>query len=694
MRLRRWVSVASACAISLTLAASGLALTALVVPSAAGAQTAALTATSAGSGAGFAPGAGLAWASDADRARELDFVASTGASWLRLDFDWSSIERTRGTFNWSVIDRAVNEALARNLTVLALPTYTPAWARPAGTTDKAPPTDPANYARFVAEAARHFGARVKVWEIWNEPNIAPFWQPRPDAAAYTRLLQAAYPAIKAVDPAATVISGGLSPATDAGDGSQISPLTFLRRLYTAGGGASLDAVGMHPYSYPARPMDPTTASWNTFYRLPLVHDLMTEFGDGAKRIWSTEFGAPTGSSSQAVTEATQAQILAEAYDAITQWSWAGPLLWYAPRDAGIDPSDREQNFGLLRRDFTPKLAAEAFRSRFAATPTAAAPAPTPTTTVLPTSTTVPTTTTGTTTPGRSRRVVRISGADRVATAVALSVEQFGEDGAGGVVLARADAFPDALAAAPLARRANAPVLLTGGASLDPRVEAELQRVLPSGGKVHLVGGSSALSSAVEDSVRRLGYETIRYAGADRFATAVDVAERGLGSPNTIFLATGADFPDALGGGAAAAARGGAVLLTNGARPDAMTSAYLARHPGAAVHALGGPAAAAYPLATPVVGPDRYATSTRVAELFFPAPPTVYVASGASFPDALAAAPAAAADAAPLVLTRPDVLPANVGDYLDRTATIASGIVSGGAAAVTEPVIDSLEVAIA
>ena len=73
-----------------------------------------------------------------------------------------------------------------------------------------------------------------------------------------------------------------------------------------GAGPSLDAVAVHPYSYPALPRDPSTASWNTYERLPLLHDVMADHGDGAKQIWLTEFGAPTGTATGAVSLTTQA----------------------------------------------------------------------------------------------------------------------------------------------------------------------------------------------------------------------------------------------------------------------------------------------------------------------------------------------------------------------------------------------------
>ena len=328
-------------------------------------------AMSAGTRAGFSPGGGLGNLSQADLDREFDAMAATGAEWVRVDFSWPTLEPTKGSFAWSSIDRVVNAAQSRGMSVLALPTYTPAWARAAGTdSSKYPPLDPADYANFVRAATTRFAPKgVKHWEIWNEPNTYHFWKPAPDVGAYTTLLTKAAAAIRSVDATATVITGGLSPATDSADGSKIAPTTFVERMYKAGAKGHFDALAIHPYSYPALPMDPTTSSWNTFYRLPLIHDAMVAQGDGEKKIWLTEYGAPTGTDPTAVTEDAQGTYAEEAYKAVEAWSWAGPLFWYAARDAGTDLANREHNFGLLHRDFSPKPAYDVFKTVMSSTST-------------------------------------------------------------------------------------------------------------------------------------------------------------------------------------------------------------------------------------------------------------------------------------------------------------------------------------
>jgi putative cell wall-binding protein len=284
-------------------------------------------------------------------------------------------------------------------------------------------------------------------------------------------------------------------------------------------------------------------------------------------------------------------------------------------------------------------------------------------------------------------VQRISGASRFDTAIATSQDQFPVAGsAAAVVLTRADTYPDALAGVPLAAKVGGPLLLTSSNSLSAAVRAEVIRVLPSGGPVYILGGTSAVSAAVATTINGLGFAVHRLAGANRFATAVAVAGA-LGNPTTVFEATGLNFPDALAGGPAAIEAGAAILLTNGSVPAAETTAYLTAHSGGTHYALGGPAAAADPTATAISGSDRYQTAAEVAETFFHTPAVAGVATGTNFPDALAAGPDLASRDAPLLLVPPaGVLPpGTTGQLLNYAQTLRSALVFGGTTSVSDAV---------
>jgi hypothetical protein len=102
-------------------------------------------------------------------------------------------------------------------------------------------------------------------------------------------------------------------------------------------------------------------SGTLFQQLPELHDLMSDHGDGAKQIWATEYGAPTGGpANQRVTEEQQAQSVVDAFNQAAEWPWMGPIFWYSHRDKGTNPDDREDHFGLWEVDFTTKRAYDVF----------------------------------------------------------------------------------------------------------------------------------------------------------------------------------------------------------------------------------------------------------------------------------------------------------------------------------------------
>jgi streptogramin lyase/putative cell wall-binding protein len=281
-------------------------------------------------------------------------------------------------------------------------------------------------------------------------------------------------------------------------------------------------------------------------------------------------------------------------------------------------------------------------------------------------------------------LTRLSGADRFGTANAIADSEYPRvESAQGVVLARADDFPDALAGSTLAVKLNAPLLLTQSGTLGYTV-TEVERVLTWGKTVTVLGGTDAISDQRVLDLEGAGYHVQRISGADRYATAAAIADA-VDAPTAILLADGSGFADALSAGAAAGYIGGVVLLTDGAAMPSQTASYVAAHPGVPVFAVGGPAANAAPTATPLVGADRYATSVAVAKQFFTAPTKAGLANGQTFPDALAGDVENGRLGAPMLLVGSTTLPATVRAYLSGTASIKSLNVYGGTTAVADSV---------
>lgn len=254
-------------------------------------------------------------------------------------------------------------------------------------------------------------------------------------------------------------------------------------------------------------------------------------------------------------------------------------------------------------------------------------------------------------------------------------------------MARADAFPDALAGVPLAAHVNGPLLLTNPDGLDSRVRAAIERALPRGGTVYILGGTAALSPAVEAQVREAGYVAKRLAGADRFATAIAIADE-MPSRSRAFFADGSTFEMALVAGSIAAQRDGVVLLTAGEQLPSSTRQHLSRRAYDGEIAVGSEATRARPGATLTFDSrNPYTVSAAVARAYWSHnnPSIVAVASGENFPDGLAAgAHLAKKGGGPLLLSRRAGVPEPVQRFLDEERlSVRAGFVYGGPMAISQ-----------
>lgn len=266
-------------------------------------------------------------------------------------------------------------------------------------------------------------------------------------------------------------------------------------------------------------------------------------------------------------------------------------------------------------------------------------------------------------------VDRLYGADRYATSVAIAQQAYPE-GAPIVFLATGSGFADALSAAPAAAAHGGPLLLTDPRTLPASVTAELKRLAPE--LVVVVGGTGAVAGSIVTAVRGLGLTVERVSGDDRYATSRAIVERFFAEAPTAWLATGANFPDALAASAAAGSIGAPVVLVNGVEkslPSATVTLLDAL--GVTTTLIAGGTGV---VSTSVeeglrtrgdvlrlAGDDRYATAVAINAHAFPAAERAFLATGINFPDALAGAAYAGRIGAPLYTSLPTCLPAAVRD---------------------------------
>jgi hypothetical protein len=230
------------------------------------------------------------------------------------------------------------------------------------------------YATFCGNAATHYlsvlGAGC-VFELSNEVNQNYAWiSGTVSPSIYAAVCVTATAAIKAVDPTTTVLSSGLAAGNayvnnDAATTNSMSALDFMTGCYAHWAGKSpVDAHNVHPYTYSAFGDGDTNGGfpaevsmeWNMFTQIPSIYSLMEANGDGAKKIWGTEFGLPVGTDQvqgYTMTAADQAAELAMAFQFWASYSYLGPFLvfnWFDSTDGiwGLYQSNSPYTTGTAR----------------------------------------------------------------------------------------------------------------------------------------------------------------------------------------------------------------------------------------------------------------------------------------------------------------------------------------------------------
>jgi putative cell wall-binding protein len=298
--------------------------------------------------------------------------------------------------------------------------------------------------------------------------------------------------------------------------------------------------------------------------------------------------------------------------------------------------------------------------------------------------------------GATTEVTRLAGADRYATAAAISKSRFA-GGASTAFIATGATFPDALAGAPAAAKANAPILLTTPTQLPSATARELTRLKVK--KIVVLGGTSAVSPGVVAQLKSHTSNVVRWSGADRFATAAKISASSFGTGGTVYVATARSFPDALSGGAIAGKVGGPILLVDTNAIPGVTASELKRIKPARIIVLGGSGVVSDAVAkalrayagsvSRLAGADRYATSVAVSKsVYGGGSSAAFVATGTNYPDGLAGGPVAALLPGPLLLVTRTSLPSAVGSELRRLAP-TKVFVLGSSGAVSDGVVSAI-----
>lgn len=289
----------------------------------------------------------------------------------------------------------------------------------------------------------------------------------------------------------------------------------------------------------------------------------------------------------------------------------------------------------------------------------------------------------------------ISGYDRYTTSAEISrVGWKGESDV--VVLGRGDIAVDALTGSILAKKFNAPLLLTQKDNLPYHVSKEIDRHSPT--TMYLLGGKDAISMELEQYIinKYRNTKVIRISGDTRYNTAIQIAKQ-ISTSNEIMIATDNELsPDSLAIGPVAATKQAPILLSTNSGLTKETIAYIKNSTAKKIYLIGAENAVPNNVQKQlkaigysdsnivrVAGSDRYRTSIEIINHFNLNTDNIVFSNGEEFIDALPGTPFASTINAPIVLVKPNTTPWVVENLLKTTTTVPKLYFLGGNNAITQ-----------
>lgn len=207
-------------------------------------------------------------------ARDVDVMRQAGVTTLRVSIGWDGLEPVDDRFDWRFWDDFVQLLVVRSgIRLIPYVAYTPQWAAGAGADAwKRPPRDPAAFRQVMRALSERYAGLIDSWELWNEPDNRDYWLGT--NAQYVELLRAGAAGVRAGNPRATVVFGGIAGGTE-----------FLAQAFASGAWRDVDVVNVHAYfeTWNPDPLEQIPAY------LDQVQEIVRRHGDG-EAIWVAEVG--------------------------------------------------------------------------------------------------------------------------------------------------------------------------------------------------------------------------------------------------------------------------------------------------------------------------------------------------------------------------------------------------------------------
>lgn len=288
---------------------------------------------------------------------------------------------------------------------------------------------------------------------------------------------------------------------------------------------------------------------------------------------------------------------------------------------------------------------------------------------------------------------RLWGDNRYATCVSI-VQEGWNDQSHYAIIVNGENFPDALSASTLARKYNAPILLTENNKLDTNTYNQLKKLNVK--HVFIVGGNFVVEPTVEQEVKNLGIQTERFKGQDRNETSVEVAKQ-IGTENGIILTTDSDFSDALSMAPIAAKLQIPIILIPKDRvPDSIKN-FIASKNIPETYVLGDSSiisdevVSIFPNTERITGNSKYERNINIIQYFndkldFT---NVYFAYSHQFADALSGSALAGLKGNPIILVG-DIPQSSTKEFLQSKISMIKSIsILGGTAGVKDSLIENI-----
>jgi len=301
----------------------------------------------------------------------FDEMVRADSYWVRRNgILWSEVEEVKGVYEWDVLvdlEEELKNASSMGMEVILVIRSTPTWAQqePGMYCGPIKEDELGSFANFMGEVVSRYSVspyNVKYWEIWNEPDVDPVlrknnpktpfgcWGDNDDdyygGGYFAEMLKKVYPAIKAADPEAEVVLGGLLLDCDprlagACDSSvhKEKPALFLEGILRREGGDYFDGVSFHAYDYYQGELGTYggPSGWNTSWdttgpvmssKADFIREVLVEYEVSGKYLLNTESALIYDGNCDLNCETTKAYYLVQSFATALQEGLLGNV-WYS-----------------------------------------------------------------------------------------------------------------------------------------------------------------------------------------------------------------------------------------------------------------------------------------------------------------------------------------------------------------------------